>query len=91
MSETVLYNYTETTYLPVSALGTRLLYNYELVCLQNSQGIFCNYLAYEGSLQLDANASAYLGMLEGSLFSAPLFPFLFAFVPLGVVIDVDDD
>lgn len=57
----VQYNYTDTTYLPVSALGVRLQYYYGLVCLQDS-GRFCNYVAYEASLQADANASAILGM-----------------------------
>lgn len=57
----VQYNYTDTTYLPVSALGQRLLYHYDLVCLQDS-GRFCNYIAYEASFQADVNGSAILGM-----------------------------
>src|ERR1700761_4866364 len=55
-----IFNYTDTVYLPVSALGSLLLCHYQLTCLQDS-GRFCNYLAYEKSLQGDPDARAILG------------------------------
>ena len=55
-----IYNYTSTTYLPVAAVGSLLLEHYQLACLQDS-GHFCNYLAYEKSLQIDLNAQTLLG------------------------------
>jgi hypothetical protein len=54
------YNYSDTVYLPISAVGSFLLYNYQLTCLQDS-GRFCNYLAYEKSFQIDPDARAILG------------------------------
>ncbi|KAI8630383.1 hypothetical protein F5Y19DRAFT_474775 [Xylariaceae sp. FL1651] len=59
------YNYTDTTSLPVAAIGSRLLYNYNLVCLQDS-GRYCNYVAYEASLQADPDAPAILGKPSGN-------------------------
>ncbi|KAI0905819.1 hypothetical protein F4823DRAFT_113363 [Ustulina deusta] len=54
------YNYTDTTYLPIDAIGALLDYTYTLVCLQDS-GRFCNYVAYESSLQADPDVAATLG------------------------------
>lgn len=57
------YNFTDTVYLPVSAIGSILLYHYQLTCLQDS-GRFCNYVAYERSLQTDPDARAILGKIS---------------------------
>ncbi|KAI1158006.1 hypothetical protein F5B18DRAFT_668603 [Nemania serpens] len=54
------YNFTETTYLPIDSIGSMLDYVYSLTCLQDS-GRFCNYVAYEASLQADINASTPIG------------------------------
>jgi hypothetical protein len=54
------YNYTDNVYLPISAIGSILLYHYQLTCLQDS-GRFCNYVAYGKSLQNDPGARAILG------------------------------
>ncbi|KAI1290485.1 hypothetical protein F5Y03DRAFT_401258 [Xylaria venustula] len=66
----LMYNDTESTYLPIDSIGSRLEYIYSLVCLQDS-GRFCNYVAYEASLQADVNASAPLGQPNGTAVASP--------------------
>ena len=55
-----LYNYTDSVYVPVSAIAEQLLYSYNLVCLEDA-GRFCNNVAYQASLQADPDAQAIFG------------------------------
>lgn len=56
----LMYNYTDTTSMPISAIGSQLLDYYNLACLQDGER-FCNNVAYEKSLQNDPDAEALLG------------------------------
>ncbi|KAF2716672.1 carbohydrate-binding module family 50 protein, partial [Polychaeton citri CBS 116435] len=54
------YVHTEMAVFPISSIGSRLLYNYQSACLKDDDR-FCNYVAYDHSLQLDPGAQPVLG------------------------------